>query len=445
MLILTQSPKNKRVVSQIAKTFLSLFVFFGIVVGVLSGCNFIALHQNVKIYEQHVRLSGQLWNPSEHKNPVIVLLYQVLNQKKVLASYRVYHKPDRFQFMVLPGQYVVEAFEDANQDLIYQDTEWAAYYGKPSIIIMKPGQDQLNANLTLEPPGTTILTEFPNLASPASRAKLPLPYLQFGEIITLQDSRFSEDKGRLGLWEPLRFAQEIGGGLYFLEAFDPDKTPVLFIHGAGATPQSWAPIIQEINRDAFQPWLFYYPSGLYLDDATELLQQALSHMSLTHPFNRLIMVAHSMGGLIARAAINTHIQKGRAHEFPLLLITISTPWGGHQAAQAGLDYSPIGMVPSWVDLAPDSPFQKKLFETHLPPMFHHHLLFSYKGRRSAISTENDDGAVSLASQLHPKAQHSATKILGFNEDHTSILTSQEMSTQLNGLFKAFQISTRGRY
>jgi hypothetical protein len=425
---------------KITKPFFTFSLLAGIVVGVFPSCNFIALNQNVKIYEQQVRLSGQLWNPSPQKAPNIVLLYQVLNQKKHLVNYRIYHKPDRFQFMVLPGQYIIEGFEDSNQDLIYQDTEWAGYYGAPSGIVMKPDQDQLNLNLMLKPPGNTVLKEFPNLASPASRARLQLPKLNFGEIVTLDDSRFTEEKGRLGLWEALRFSQEVGGGLYFLEAFDPTKIPVLFIHGAGGTPQSWAPIIQEMDRDTFQPWLFYYPSGLYLDDATELLRQALSHMYLTHPFDQLIMVAHSMGGMIARASINIMIQKGRAHEIPLLLLTLSTPWGGHQAAQTGLDYSPIGMVPSWIDLAPESPFQKKLFETHLPPLFHHYLLFSYKGRRSAFSTENDDGAVTLASQLHPKAQHSAEKIIGFNEDHTSILTSLTVLSELKEIFETFKKS-----
>ena len=436
---------NSPVLFNACTRILERVLLIGICWYALAGCNFIALHHNVEIYEQQVRLSGQLWNPSTQKSPVIVLLYQVSNQKKQLISYRIYHKPDRFQFMVLPGQYLIEGFEDANQDLIYQDTEWAAYYGAPSVITMEPTQDQLNLNLKLEPPGSIVLEEFPNLASPGSRARLQLPHIRFGEIVTLEDSLFSEDNGRLGLWEPLRFAQEVGGGLYFLEAFDPKKIPILFIHGAGATPQSWAPLIQGMDRDTFQPWLFYYPSGLYLDDTTELLQHALSQMSLTYPFNQLIIVAHSMGGMIARAAMNILIQKGRAHEFSVLLLTLATPWGGHQAAQNAIDYSPIGMVPSWIDLAPESPFQKKLFETHLPPMFQHYLIFSYKGRRSALSTENDDGAVSLASQLHPKAQHSATKILGLNEDHTSILTSPEMMTQLNGMFKTFQKSKPGKY
>jgi len=436
--ILHNLPKmNAQVFSQTLRQILTYSIIAGICSGGLSGCNFVALQHNVEIYKQHVRLSGQVWNPSPENKPVIVLLYQVLNQKKRIVNYRIYHKPDRFQFMVLPGQYLIEAFEDANQDLTYQDTEWATYYGTPSIITIESDQDQLNLNITLQPPGGIVLTEYPNLSSPMTQARLQLPHIRFGEIVHLEDDRFSEDKGRLGLWEPLRFVKEIGGGLYFLEPFDPGKIPVLFIHGAGGTPQSWAPIIQQMDRDTFQPWLFYYPSGLYLDDATEFLRQALSHISLTYPFNRLVIVAHSMGGMIARAAINLAIQKGQGQEFPLLFVTISTPWGGHHGAQMAIDYSVIGIIPSWIDLAPESPFQKKLFEISFPPNIHHYLLFSYKGRLNPFTEGNDDGAISLASQLTKNAQHSAEKILGFNEDHASILRSQEMMTELNSIVKTF--------
>jgi len=410
----------------------------------LSGCTFLALQKNVEQYEQLVRLSGQLWNPSPQNKPVIVLLYQVLNQKKRIVNYRIYHKPDRFQFRVLPGQYFIEAFEDENQDLTYQNTEWATYYGPPSIITIEAAQDQLNLNITLQSPGSIVLTEYPNLSSPTTQARLQLPKIRFGEIVKLEDDRFSKEKGRLGLWEPLSFVQEVGGGLYFLEHFDPGKIPVLFIHGAGATPQLWAPIIQRMDRDIFQPWLFYYASGLYMDDATEFLRQALSQISLTYPFKKLVIVAHSMGGMIARAAINLAIQKGRGHEFQLLFVTISTPWGGHHGAQLAIDYSTIGIIPSWIDLAPESPFQKKLFEIHFPPNINHYLLFSYKGGQNPFTKGNDDGAVSMASQLYPKAQHSAEKILGFNEDHVSILTSRAMMTELNEILKFFEQNRIGK-
>ena len=415
-------------------TFFVIPVFCG---SALSSCSLLALQKNVEIYQQYVRVSGRLENPSSEKKPVIIFLYQVHDKQKRIVSYGIYHKPDRFQFMVLPGQYFIEAFEDANQDLIYQVHEWAGYYGSPSVITMRPGQDQLNLDVTLQPPGVTQLKEFPNLSSHANQSRLRPPHRRLGEVVTLNDSRFAKEKGRIGLWEPLRFMDEVASGLFPLKPFDSEKIPVLFVHGGGGTPREWTAIIQKMNREMFQPWLFYYPSGIHLDDSTELLWQSMSQLSLTYKFPKLIVVAHSMGGMIARAAINRTIQKGRGHELPLLFVTLSTPWGGHQGAQMALDYSTIGVIPSWIDLAPDSPFQQKLFETHLSPAIHHYLFFSYKGHRNFFTQGNNDGAVSLASQLHEKAQSSAVKVLGFNEDHASILTSRTMIVRLNEIMKNF--------
>ncbi len=417
---------------------MALSLLTSVFLGALPGCTFLALQKNVEIYEQHVRLSGQLRNPSQQGKPVIVLLYQMRNKKKRILTYHIYHRSDRFQFSVMPGQYFLAAFEDANQDLIFQDSEWAVHYGSPSGISVKPDQSQLNLDLLLLPPGNTVLEKFPNLASPATQGKFGLSKLRFGEIVNFEDSRFTKEKGQLGLWEPLRFMKQVGGGLYLLEQFDPKKIPVLFIHGAGGSPHSWAPIIEQMDREAYQPWLFSYASGLYLDDVTQLLRQAMSQMYLSYKFKKPIIVAHSMGGLIARAAVNLAIQKGRKHEIPLLIITISTPWGGHQGAQNALDYSPIGIIPSWVDLAPGSPFQKKLFETQLPPTVPHYLFFSYKGGRNLFSNVRNDGAVSLASQLVMKVQNSAQKTLGFNEGHTRILASEEMIAEFNEILKNFR-------
>ncbi len=433
---------NFQVSSQSFRQLLTHSIIAGICFGVFSGCSFIALKKNVKIYKQRVRLSGHVWNPSPQKKPVIVLLYQVLNNKKRVVSYRIYHKTDRFQFMELPGQYYVAAFEDANRDLIYQDSEWATYFGPESGITVDPGQDQLTLDLTLQPPGVSLLPGSPNLSSPATQARLRLPKIRIGEIVELEDGRFTDEKGRLGLWEPIRFLEEVGGGLYFLEHFDPRKIPVIFIHGAGGTPHLWRQIILRMDRDAFQPWLFHYPSGLYLDDVTELLRQAMSQISLTYQVNKLIMVAHSMGGMVAREEINLAIQKGRGQQFPLLLVTISTPWGGHQGARMAMDHSTLGIIPSWIDMAPNSPFQKKLFETQLPPTIQHYLFFSYRGGLNPFAEGNDDGAVSLASQLYNRAQYSAKKTLGFNEDHTSILKSPEMISKLNEIFKTFFKKTK---
>lgn len=55
----------------------------------------------------------------------------------------------------------------------------------------------------------------------------------FFEIVTLDDPRFSLENGRLGLWEPIQFLRTVGGGVFFLEPFDPEKIPVILVHGLG--------------------------------------------------------------------------------------------------------------------------------------------------------------------------------------------------------------------
>ena len=429
--------------SRIINLRMMMLIFSGFFLSTLTSCTFLALQKNVEIYEQQVRLSGQLRNPSKRNNPVIVLLYEIENENKRIVSYLIYHKPDRFEFMVQPGQYFISAFEDANRDLQFQSSEWAGHYGSPSFIKVNPGQDQLHLDLTLLSPGEAKIEGFIGPFSFPNRVGIPPAQTNFGEIVKLEEDRFSEEKGRLGLWEPIRFLEEVGGGLYFLESFNSAKIPVIFIHGAGGTPQSWTHILQRMDRRAFQPWLFFYPSGLYLDDATELFRQAMSQMALTYRFEKLIIVAHSMGGLIARAGINLAVQKGLWQEFPLLFITISTPWGGIQGAKLAVDHSTIGIIPSWFDLAPGSPFQQKLFETHLPSSIHHYLFFSFKGGRNPFFNENNDGTVPLASQLTMEAQNSAEKIMGVNEGHTDVLVAWELIAKLNEIFKIFKKNEPG--
>ncbi len=405
--------------------------------GAWTGCTLVALQENVEIYEQTVRLSGRLHNPSPRRKPVIVLLYQVTNNQKRLKNYLIYHTPDRFQFRILPGRYTLEAFEDANRDLTFQPSEYATNHGTPSNITIEPGQDQLNVDLVLQPPESNPFKQSQQLVPSILNNAVPLTAMDLGEIVSLNDARFTVEKAHVGLWEPIRSLNEKGGGLYFLEPFDPHKIPIIFIHGAGGSPREWAYLIQQLEKKTFQAWIFQYPSGLYLDDSTELLRHAMSKIFLTYHIPRLILVSHSMGGLVARAALNLAIQKGRGQDMSMLLITISTPWGGHQGAQMAVDYSTTGIIPSWVDMVPGSPFQKKLFEIHLPENIQHYLFFGFKGGLNPFTEGNDDGAVSLASQLKKEAQESATEIWGFNEDHGSILQSPDVADKLQEIFANF--------
>ena len=395
------------------------------------------LKKEVKVLDQIGSIQGHITNESPHKKPVIVLMYQLLPEGKKLVAYSIYHQSDEFHFRSAPGHYMLAAFEDANEDMMYQASEYAGYFGPPSTIIIEPGTTINHVNVTLQAPRTVSLRESPNLSSPATKANQGRlnTRVGIGEVVNLDDARFSHENGRLGLWQPIRFWEEVGGGLFFLEPFSQDKIPVLFVHGAGGHPQQWSTIIHRLDRTRFQPWVVFYPSGFRLNWIAEGIGKSLSEVFVTQKFEKLIVVAHSMGGMIARSLLNVIAQRQTDYQGEILFITLSTPWSGHQAAQIGVDYAPA-VIPSWVDMVPGSPFQQSLFRTVWPNTMKYYLLFSFNGGRNPFTNGNDDGTVSLVSQLNPKAQEAAIKTFGFNEDHVSILKSSEVSEKINGLLRS---------
>jgi len=313
-------------------------MLFGMMVLMYSGCTFMSLKEEVEILEQTAHLQGKIHHAAREGKPIIVLLYTLLPEGDKLVSYSIYHKPDVFHFVHSPGKYRIAAFEDANEDLRYQKSEHAGYYGAPSVVTIEPGKDLSNLDITLQHPDHLTLRESPDLSSSASRANRDLIQLRVGEVVNVRDPMFSHEKGQLGLWEPIRFLEEVGGGVFFLEPFSESKTPVIFVHGAGGTPRNWEFIINRLDRTQFQPWIFYYPSGFRLEWAAELLRRSMSEIYVTHKFHSMIFVAHSMGGLVSRAIVNFGIHQGVGQAIKAF-ITISTPWGGHQAAQMGVERS----------------------------------------------------------------------------------------------------------
>lgn len=118
-----------------------------------------------------------------------------------------------------------------------------------------------------------------------------------------------------GAIRPQRF--EAKGGLFLLEPYDPDKTPVLMIHGLLSSPLAFAEITNDVWGDqhlraGFQVWHFMYPTGLpYLWAASELRNQLAALRAAVDPkgdnpaWNDMVIIAHSMGGLVARTLATT--------------------------------------------------------------------------------------------------------------------------------------------
>jgi pimeloyl-ACP methyl ester carboxylesterase len=95
-------------------------------------------------------------------------------------------------------------------------------------------------------------------------------------------------------------------GLYMLEPYDPDKIPVVFVHGLLSIPQMWVPTVSAIQSDAelhgrFQFWVFAYPTGDPIALSALRLRESLARIYQLYPrTNGIVIISHSMGGLLAR-------------------------------------------------------------------------------------------------------------------------------------------------
>jgi pimeloyl-ACP methyl ester carboxylesterase len=146
---------------------------------------------------------------------------------------------------------------------------------------------------------------------------------QAGAVVNLADDLFSEEIGAEGFWEPGSFFNKFGGNIYFMEKYDPNKIPILFIHGAGGTPRGWRYFVDHIDRTRYQPWFFYYPTGSRIDGMSYLLFWKLLNLQTKYKFNKLYITAHSLGGLVARSFI---VNYGPRFLYVRLFVSLSTPW-----------------------------------------------------------------------------------------------------------------------
>ena len=90
--------------------------------------------------------------------------------------------------------------------------------------------------------------------------------------------------------------------IVFLEPFDPEKIPLVLVHGLLSTPRMWAPLVKELLADPlirskYQFWFFYYPTGQPVPLSALQLRDALDDAVRVHqPRQPMVLVGHSMGG-----------------------------------------------------------------------------------------------------------------------------------------------------
>lgn len=248
--------------------------------------------------------------------------------------------------------------------------------------------------------------------------------IALGDLADLDDPKFSAVRGEKGLWEPASFPRETGIGIYFLEPYDPHRIPVLFVYGAAGSPQDWRTFFSALDRTKYQAWFYLYPSGRRLEGLGSALNAGVELLHGRLGFSRLDVVAHSMGGLVSRSFLAKNVLDD-GNGYVRRFVSISTPWGGHEAASMGVKFGPA-VVPSWRDMVTGSDFQKAVLSRPLKGRVDHLLIYGHHSSRSLVLPDENDGTVSVVSELAPAAKADALNVVGFDADHVGILSRPDV-------------------
>jgi pimeloyl-ACP methyl ester carboxylesterase len=105
-------------------------------------------------------------------------------------------------------------------------------------------------------------------------------------------------------------------GFYMGEPFDPQKIPLITVHGLLSSPITWLNLQNDLMGDPeirqhYQIWHFFYPAGLPIAFSAHLFRDKLQELyQFFDPHNQYpalhnsVIIAHSMGGLLAHTVIS---------------------------------------------------------------------------------------------------------------------------------------------
>jgi pimeloyl-ACP methyl ester carboxylesterase len=105
---------------------------------------------------------------------------------------------------------------------------------------------------------------------------------------------------------------ESKAGIYMFEPYKPGKIPVVMVHGLLASPLTWTTMFNDLRadptlREHYQFWFYLYPTAdPFVVTAADLrrslvrLRTELDPQHIDPALDQMVLVGHSMGGLVAR-------------------------------------------------------------------------------------------------------------------------------------------------
>jgi pimeloyl-ACP methyl ester carboxylesterase len=390
--------------------------------------------------EESLIVGGPISKLRQRQEPLfLIAVSDKYRKNEIVAEVQIQKSMEYYMAFLPRGDYKLYIFADLDGN---QDFESDEVVGQASVRV---DPERSIAGAVLEGPSITLDFEHPVKIDFRVNEKVrPTSYV----YASLDDRFFDQKYGTAGLYNPIELISHTQGFIFGLEDYDPQKTLVLFVHGIAGTPRDWKFIVEGLDRTRFQPFFFYYPSGLQLNKLGTLLAQIIHYISnnAKNQDRKIVLVAHSMGGLIALSAINKLTENGHP-SYVKMFCSFSTPYGGSDPARYWENKAPT-MVAAWRDIATKSDFLQDLTTRPFPHKLPFYLFFTYNDPSTIKNRENGDGVIALRSQLEPSIQAAATKVIGFDESHIGVLNNEASRRSfiqlLNNAVPAQKINGNGR-
>ena len=104
-------------------------------------------------------------------------------------------------------------------------------------------------------------------------------------------------------------------GITMLEPYVAGRIPIIVVHGTVSVPETWLSLLAGLRSDPwlsqkYQVWFFRYPTSNPVPASATLLRDSIAAMvkkldptGIDPALSNMVLIGHSMGGLVARMAV----------------------------------------------------------------------------------------------------------------------------------------------
>ena len=194
------------------------------------------------------------------------------------------------------------------------------------------------------------------------------------------------------------------------------QTPVLLLHGFGANKSNWLLVRRRVEQAGFGRVhaMNYNPLRANIAELAEHAAERAEALRAAYGTRTVHLVGHSLGGLIARYAVQVHGLGGAA-----TCITIASPHGGVRIARYGSPLSRLSPLAAGLELRPGSVVMRRLRDTARP-----------MDTTFVAYYSNLDLIVPARRAMIQEAELCATNVLVKDHGHLSIMLSRRLASSI---------------